>query len=188
MKSYLNICLLFVFFLNLFLIGDSLSPLLQATQSNDYDKIVSILKSTNNKDINVKGNGGQTPLMASVLSGNFFSVKALLEAGADKTIGENDGYTPIHGAGFQGRAEIAQLLIDHGVDPSDMHSDGYTAIHRSCWGSELRHKETIEVLLKNGVQKDEKSKDGKTCKTMVKRNFKSYEIFHPKKKSKKEEL
>jgi hypothetical protein len=28
---------------------------------------------------------------STVLSGNFFSVKALLEAGADKTIGENDG-------------------------------------------------------------------------------------------------
>jgi hypothetical protein len=55
MKSYLNICLLFVFLFNLFLIGDSLSPLLQATQSDDYDKVISILKSTSNKGINVRG-------------------------------------------------------------------------------------------------------------------------------------
>ena len=42
---------------------------------------------------------GQTALMYSVLNGFAQSVRYLLSAGADVTIGENSGYTPLHGAG-----------------------------------------------------------------------------------------
>ena len=53
-------------------------------------------------DINVRGSGGQTPLMYATLQGKAESVKCLLEHGADPTIPEKDGYPPMHGAGFQG--------------------------------------------------------------------------------------
>lgn len=47
--------------------------------------------------LNQRGPGGQTPLMNAVLSGQLSAVSALLEAGADVTIGEKDGYTPMVG-------------------------------------------------------------------------------------------
>ena len=53
------------------------------------------------EDINIRGPGGQTPLMMSVLGGHYKLVKQLLELNADTTIPEKDGYTPMHGAGFQ---------------------------------------------------------------------------------------
>ena len=38
------------------------------------------------------GNGGQTPLVSTVLQGKFHSVKTLLELGADVYATEKDGY------------------------------------------------------------------------------------------------
>ena len=93
-------------------------------------------------DINIKGPGGQTPLMMSVLGGHYHLVKELLGMDADATIPEKDGFGPMHGAGFQGRAEIAQMLINHGLDKSDRHRDGFTPMLRACWGTEMRHTET----------------------------------------------
>lgn len=42
-------------------------------------------------DVNKRGAGGQTPLMASVLGGNTNNLKALLKHDPDVTIGEKDG-------------------------------------------------------------------------------------------------
>ena len=59
------------------------------------------------------------------------------------------------GAGFQGRKEIAELLFKHGVGLRDKHADGYEPAIRSCWGPELRHTETVEFFLDNGVPLDD---------------------------------
>ena len=74
-------------------------PIFDAVYAND---IKLIQKEIHKKDfdINQKGPGGQTPLMAAVLKGKFDAFKHLLGHGADVFIGENDGYTPVHGAGF----------------------------------------------------------------------------------------
>eukprot|EP00966_Prymnesium_polylepis_P136675 3158090-Prymnesium_polylepis.3 len=95
-----------------------------ASQNNDHT-IQAFLDA--GADLNLRDPAtGQTPLMFSVLNGFAASVRYLLSAGADTSIGENDGYTPLHGAAFQGRADIAKILIDHGLDPNEVHSDGYT--------------------------------------------------------------
>ena len=127
-----------------------------AVRADDPEEIAESLK--NGADINMIGNGGQTPLMNAVLSGKLESVEYLLSQGADTSIGEKDGYTPMHGAGFQGRAEIARVLINHGLDPRDKHQDGYEPIHRACWGREDRHMETANVLIET-VRNDPVAKD-----------------------------
>lgn len=63
-----------------------------ALGENDPDEAFRLLRD-NGIDINIRGPGGQTPLMYSVLGGKEKAVKALLEEGADVTIGEKDGYT-----------------------------------------------------------------------------------------------
>jgi len=139
----------------------------QAIVNNDMSALKDLLildkKSLNSME-GCPPDSGQTPLMFSVLSGNFEAVKVLMDAGADPTIGEAQGYTPMHGAGFQGRAEIAELLIHaYKLDPSDMHSDGFTPLHRACWGGEQRHTDTVRVLLEAGVHYNEYSRDGELC-------------------------
>ena len=151
--------------------------LFQAIKSGDEATVLKILneytpnmrnsQDPKSKTINRPGLGGQTPLMFSVLNGYVWAVKVLLEHGANVNIGEQDGYTPMHGAGFQGRAEIAQILADHGVSMTDKHRDGFTPFHRACWGTDRRHTETVEVFLKNGVDADIESDDGRTCGAMT---------------------
>jgi ankyrin repeat protein len=145
------------------------SPLWDAVKVDDVAGVESILASGDLSDLNTKGNGGQTPLMFSVLSGKFEMVKLLHANGADTSIPEKDGYTPLHGAGFQGRAEIAKYLInDAGLDPFDMHTDGFTPIHRACWGTTNGHTETVRVLMETGgVPGDLASADGKLPKDMT---------------------
>eukprot|EP00930_Biecheleria_cincta_P069192 TRINITY_DN56967_c0_g1_i1.p1 TRINITY_DN56967_c0_g1~~TRINITY_DN56967_c0_g1_i1.p1 ORF type:complete len:208 (+),score=45.18 TRINITY_DN56967_c0_g1_i1:62-625(+) len=139
-----------------------------AVRQNDPDAIKKALDA--GEDINKIGDGGQSPLMHGVLTGNEKSVKFLLEQGADTSIAEKDGYTPMHGAGFQGRAEIAKLLIAHKLDPSDRHKDGFTPLHRACWGGEQRHTETVRALLKAGVPYDEPAENGQKPLDMVRGN------------------
>jgi ankyrin repeat protein len=71
------------------------------------------------------------------------------------------------GAGFQGRAEIADLLIAHGLSVHEMHTDGYTPFHRACWGIELRHTDTVETFLNNGVEGTLLAENGKSCLDMT---------------------
>ncbi len=44
---------------------------------------------------------------------------------------------------FQGRAETARVLIADARVPNEQHSDGSWPIHRACWGTHLRHAETV---------------------------------------------
>ncbi len=115
------------------------SSFLAALAGEDELTVCSAVQSATASELNKKGQGGQTPLMASVLGGKTTAVKCLLTSNlVDVTIGENDGYTPMHGAGFQGRAAIAKLLIEHGIPVSAVHEDGFAPIHRACWGKEQR--------------------------------------------------
>lgn len=135
---------------------------------NVYNPNIAGIQNPDSLIINRRGPGLQTPLMFAVLNGKTSIVKLLLDRGARTDIAEKDGYTPMHGAGFQGRADIAKLLIEHGVDPSLRHKDGYTPLHRACWGSELRHADTVAVLLEVGkVSIEEAANDGRTCMDMT---------------------
>jgi hypothetical protein len=92
----------------------------------------------------------QTPLMQAALSGKGRIVKALLEKGANPSIGDLEGYTPMHGAAFRGRASSLQALIDAGLDPNEFHKDGYAPIHRACWSRLKSGVEAVRVLVEVG--------------------------------------
>merc|ERR1712146_413688 len=158
----------------------------QAARSNDI-KLEALGETLKNTLNDREAGTGQTPLMAATLGGADKSVEFLLQMGADATIGEKDGYTPFHGAGFQGRAAVAKHLLAAGLDPSDRHSDGNTPLHRACWGREQRHTDMVRFLLKNGVDPEEKSDQGKTCLDMTSNDAtKKYVSRRIKKKKEKE--
>merc|ERR1711934_16947 len=131
-----------------------------ALQQGNLEGVRFALK--NGADINRKGSGQQTPVMAATLQGHDALVRFFLTKKPNLDLAEQQNYTPIHGAGFQGRAAIAKMLIAHGMDPSHRHEDGYTPIHRACWGEEPRHSETVLAFLEAGVAPDEKAASGET--------------------------
>lgn len=102
--SFKNFLILFIIY-NLLLVSlyanqelENDTPLHSAARINDVDKIAQIIRNDGKREfLNEIGYGGQTPLMAAVLSGSTEAVKLLLDNGADPNIAEQDGYTPMHG-------------------------------------------------------------------------------------------
>ena len=111
--------------------------------------------------LDMKGPGGQTPLMHAVLGGHLNAAKYLLSRGANVSITEDKGYTPAHGAGFQGRYKMVALLDRHNVPLNEMHEDGFRPIHRACWGWEERHTRTVAAFINAGVSPITRTKEGK---------------------------
>ena len=120
--------------------------------------------------LNVRGSGGQTPLMAACLHGHAECVLLLLEAGADPNIGEDQGYTCLHGAGFQGRASVIRAIASSRfseIVPNNAHEDGFSPVHRACWGRETRHSEALAAFFETGVPVNLLSKSNETPQMMV---------------------
>jgi len=59
--------------------------------------------------------------------GRTEAARALVEAGADLTIGNAEASTPLHVAAFLGRSEIAGVLLELGADPHTRNDDGASA-------------------------------------------------------------
>lgn len=147
--------------------------LLNAIHSNETPIINKVIAELSKEELNLRGKGGQTPLMFAVLAGKEKTVLPLLEAGADHSLGEKSGYTPIHGAAYQGRASVTKLLIDFGVPfqgDEGKHEDGFWPMHRACWGGEQRHTDTVKVFLEAGVERDLRAENGRSCMDMALEN------------------
>ena len=112
----------------------------------------------------------QTPLMHASLTGAPEAAAALLELGADPSLGEKDGYTPLHGAAFQGRAAVARVLLADPRVPNAPHADGNWPIHRACWGREARHADTVRAFLENGGGLGLKNGEGQTPLDLARRS------------------
>jgi len=133
---------------------------MEAIELDSSQAVRDALLGENPPDINLKGAGGQTPVMTACLKGKANAVDALIAGGADLTIGEDKGYTCVHGAAFQGRPEVIDVLEAHGVSLSDRHRDGFTPIHRACWGRRAGHAQVVRRLLKYGVDPEEITGEG----------------------------
>lgn len=127
-KMLFDFLLLLLIFFVVVIVDASLSSidtsLFEALRSDDVIAASAALKDGANINA-ISPQGGQTPLMQSVLHGRGKMVRWCLENGADTTIAEKDGYTPMHGAAFQGHAEIVRLLLEHGLALRDVHKDGF---------------------------------------------------------------
>ena len=112
----------------------------------------------------------QTPLMHASLTGAPEAAAALLELGADPSLGEKDGYTPLHGAAFQGRAAVARVLLADSRVPNARHADGNWPIPRACWGREARHADTVRAFLENGGGLELRNGEGHTPLDLARRS------------------
>ncbi len=93
-----------------------------AIMNDDANLIQAILH--HGYEINLKGQGGQTPLMDAILNGKLEVTKYLLENGADPMITEDHGYTAMDAAAFAGQYEIINILVKRGLPVDMIGSDG----------------------------------------------------------------
>ena len=77
---------------------------------------VQILINHPKTDLNLKSDGGITPLMAAVKVANQYMLKLLIKKNADIAASDNDGRTALHWAAMLGNLQALKLIIRCGPE------------------------------------------------------------------------
>lgn len=85
----------------------------EVAKSGDLSGIKEILEK--GEDVDVRDNGGNTPLLIAVCFGHMEAVKLLISHGADVNAVCEGGYTPHKMAERTGEGQIEVLLLKHGA-------------------------------------------------------------------------
>ncbi|KAA9395710.1 hypothetical protein FCK90_01530 [Kocuria coralli] len=102
-------------------------------------------------DLEVRGDGGRTPLVAATKAGHTRIALLLLESGADPDAKDDIEDSAFLYAGAEGLNEILVAAIDHGADVASTNRFGGTALIPA---SEHGHLRTVELLIEAGVPID----------------------------------
>ena len=85
-------------------------PLHMAVKEGDFELVEALLLSTNDTNVNVQDQNGDTPLHFAAETGNIKIVQFLLNRGANVNLPDKDGITPLGWAADEYYPEIFQLL------------------------------------------------------------------------------
>ena len=114
-------------------------------------------------DPNIRNEDERTPLYsASKSAHNIEVVRALLEGGADPSLGcsgsvlATEGDTPLHAAAEGGNAEFVRALLEAGADPDLKNADGETPLHS------VPERDVFELLLGHGADPNARNEKGET--------------------------
>lgn len=131
-----------------------------ASQENMLDVINLLLE--NNAMVNARAINGCPALSVAALRGNFFAVQALLNAGADRSLGHRNGEIPLMSAASNGHTGVLRLLLeDDGAElVNHKRDDGSTALLLAAAGG---HHEVINMLLRKGADLYAVRVDGKSA-------------------------
>ncbi len=104
-------------------IGQSIVPLLEASEKGDLEKVkYSLSKGANiearldSRSLSIKGGWEATPLILASKQGHEHIVKYLLEKGANVNNSTRIGLTPIYIASEKGHFNVVKLLIEYGSE------------------------------------------------------------------------
>lgn len=126
---------------------DETTPLLEAVQSNQEQKVTALLTAGANP--NTANRYGITPLWLAANNGSASVVNLLLKAGADPRAQLPHGETALMTAARTGEPATIQALLRAGADPN-VHetSHGETAL---MWAAAENHPEAIRALIQGGA-------------------------------------
>ena len=105
--------------------------------------------------VDVRGNGGRTPLYCASIVGFVDIMQWLLNHGADANTPRDNGYTPLQIAAANVNLEAAQLLLNHKAYVNSRDGDGETPLSNTIrWRCSSQEDEAVEVvqrLLEHGA-------------------------------------
>jgi uncharacterized protein len=129
-------------------------------------------------DVNMRGNGNNTPIMEAAFAGKLETVKLLLDHGADISAKKDDGETvtslggghkdvsdlfknvsALVAASSKGDITAAKDLIDKGTPVNGLDSNGQSALTEAAWNGKT---EMVKLLLEKGANPNIKKSDGQT--------------------------
>jgi ankyrin repeat protein len=135
-----------------------------ACRAGSLDTVVHLLANHHDEAetfLNLRGIGGQTPLIAAAIVGADHVIVYLLERGANMTLMDDDGYDAMDFAAFHGQAATARVLALRGIPVDRLHHDGYAPIHRAAWGTGQNHADTLSTLMKLKASATARAMNGK---------------------------
>lgn len=132
--------------------------LIQAAAAGDAERIVRLLRAGAN--LEARGSGERTALLAAVQTNQIAAARALIQAGANVNARDGIGDSPYLLAGARGRTEILRMTLDAGADLKSTNRFGGTALTPAC---HYGHVETVRVLLATKVEIDQINRLGWTC-------------------------
>lgn len=111
-------------------------------------------------ELEARGRGGATPLVAATKENRVEVARVLLEAGADPDAKDDLEDSAFLYAGAEGLEEILALTIARGADPRSLNRYGGTALIPA---SEHAHVEAVRMLLETEVPVDHVNELGWTA-------------------------
>lgn len=115
-------------------------------------------------DVNAKTNKNETLLFYAVGGNKLDIVEYLVEKqGMDVNARDKEMNTPIFSSVKLPNVKIMKYLIKKGADVKVQNIKGETPLHRACYYRFGRSHDDIDLLVKNGVDINAKTKEGKTA-------------------------
>ena len=111
------------------------------------------------KNVNARGEDGETPLHVAAAHGIPEIVTALIEAGADVNARATGGMTPLHVAALSEKPEIVTALSEAGADVNARMKAGETPLHLAAMRGT---PEVVTALLEAGASGSVKNSKGET--------------------------
>ncbi len=151
------------------------NELLSAIESGDMLRINSVLENSDKLNEVVPEHGGfenMTPVVWAIKMKKPEVLKALLEAGANPNSTGGSFNTPalkmvVATSSIQTdmMLKMIELLLDNSADINSLSEDNSGVLHSAAYTA---RKEVIELLLKEGANKDLKNNDGQTAFDLAK--------------------
>lgn len=117
---------------------------------------------------------GWTPLMMAALFGDANGVEALIEAGADVTIGRSSGATALHQAAFRFDSSKILLIVDAGGDMEARDGSGQTPL---AWATRQGGLQAVETLLAVGADVHTRDTRGQTALMHAAQDYETGQII-----------
>lgn len=143
--------------------------LMDASSRGDIDLVNRLID--DGTDVNVKNNGGETPLLFASEKGRLDVMKALVRAGADVNVKNGDGNTPLLLLGnketYEAEDEILDvttILIKAGADVNARNKLGSTAVMEATYGLTT----VLRVLIEAGADVNATGNSGHTPLSLAK--------------------
>jgi ankyrin repeat protein len=144
---------------------DDCTPLHGRMALSDAD-VFEMLVNVCGIDLEARDCKDQTCLHSAARDGNVFSLRWLLNAGADLDSVTADGLTPLHYANFHNDAVI---LLAAGADVCARDNRGRTALHRWTARGLLNELPSLFPLIAAGADLDAVDDGGNTCRQLLAR-------------------
>lgn len=137
----------------------------QAAFDGDVNTVKSAVE--HGADVNYKGRGGFSALLAAARNGHFEVVKFLVEHGAHIDQRDNNrDKSPLLAASFKGHFEIAQYLIEHGANVNLQGINGWTPLHDAAYVGDVQ---TVKLLVDHNADLHIKNQRGETARETAER-------------------